>query len=371
LTFYLKCDLIHISFKVFEIQFVLRKGLKVTMKLKDFLGALSSEHDREHAPSDKDVQRNRIGRTIFFIFSLIFILFTPTVIGMIVASFLESNLISIGAGVGLAVGIGVILPAVVPYILVIVPKWQGLTTQNIFGGEIIVYGPGLHPRFPWEQIEDIDHHSLRLTTSGRDETYPTIDGEMKTNYSFQWAPRLRSLHIFRGVDEATVNRGFGDVLSEFLSQRFGGETGESVKKNQQKIAMDLKHSFMGREGQEPTAEEAMYLEQRRLMEDRYGIDIAVVSLGDVDFSEDVQKARQTKAVIDNLSAGVADALGRKSYEEVEAELKAGTLSEASFNAAWDRVMVINGSATKQTFGIDMPAAKLIDMARAFLGGGKE
>ena len=270
---------------------------------------------------------------------------------------------------GILVGLGVwlvLVTSTLRFFMVSVPEVSGLVTVNLLGcGRLQPYGPGLHFRYPWEQVKDGNYINFRLIKKEIDETYPAKDGpELKIKWFFQYRPRLILLGRHIAVSEEVIDSGLTDVGSSFLSQEIGARrtSAESCKREQREIEEALRRYFeeesvieLLQDGVnlgipfEPPEGEAPTLGWL------YGIDLVRVGIHDMDYEEKYQRARSSKAV-------------SKKLNEIADKLKRGDISEKdALNAA----MIINKDITKNVQevegkGGEALAALLMAMAR----GGK-
>jgi regulator of protease activity HflC (stomatin/prohibitin superfamily) len=285
--------------------------------------------------------------------ALILVLLTTTFIGG-----------SYRVWIGFAIWI-VLVTGTLRFFMVSVPEVAGLVTINLLSGRLYPYGPGLHFRYPWEQIKEGNYINFRLVKKEIDETYPAKDGpELKVKWFFQYRPQLNLLGRYIAVSEEVIDSGLTDVGSSFLSQEIGARrtSAESCKRDQNEIEQALRRYFeeesiieLFQEGVnlgipcEPPEGEAPTLEWL------YGINLVRVGIHDMDYEEKYQKARSSKAISKKLT-------------EIANKLKRGNISEKdALNAA----MIINKDIMKHVQevegkGGEALAALLMAMAR----GGK-
>ena len=102
-----------------------------------------------------------------------------------------------------ALGISLmLLVAILPSITVVVPEVQGVVTTNLLTGKLVIYGSGLHPRFPWESLHREDHISLRdMTVTIPPASMDSADAEMEVTIQYRFKPELKRLDTFKNNQE--------------------------------------------------------------------------------------------------------------------------------------------------------------------------
>ncbi|MFZ2356958.1 MAG: SPFH domain-containing protein, partial [Candidatus Omnitrophota bacterium] len=292
---------------------------------------------KKEVAEKKDKQEKNIGgsrdRILFAVSCWIIALFALVLTGSIILG--EYG----GAFIGVAAWL-VLFAYTLRFFIVSVPEVTGLATINLLkGGELRPYGPGLHFKYPWEQVEEGNYINFRLVEKSLSETYPAKDGPvLKVKWFFQYRPQLDLLGRYIAVSEDVISTGLTDVGSKFLSQEIGSRwaSAEECKTNQDKIADDLKKSFeqnllaFKKEGANIGIPFAPSEGENLTLEWLYGIDLIQVGLADMDYEEKFQEVRSSKAVAKRL-------------REIAEYLKRGDISEKdALNAA----MIINKNITK-------------------------
>lgn len=251
--------------------------------------------DREPLPSNHWFAttairiENSFNRAEFATFC--FVLLFPLSLG---ASFIVFNvLFGVDEVISLLLGVVVwllLMYKTVDSFLASVPEVTGLLTVNVFTGALVPYGPGLHYRYPWEQVKEGNFINLRIITEEMVETYPSKDGPlMHVKWSFQYRPHLSRLATYIAVGDDTIKNGVKDVGSSVLSANIAETNAANCKKYQQQFEHALWEEF-GKH--EPTPAHL------------YGIDLIRTSLADVDYDKAVQDARSTRQV-SKILIGVA------------------------------------------------------------------
>jgi len=263
-------------------------------------------------PDDEVVERNRGLRLFVCVITLAVCFTAPAFVMNLLVWFLFSNAIfaMVAFLIGLSVGTRAVT-AVFPYVTKHVPAWQGLVTLDLVNKEMVVYGPGLHPSFPWEKTSSTSHQSLRVMYKQHTETYPTKDDLLSVRYSFQFQADLERLEKYAGVNEGDIDKGFSGLFSGDLSSRLTNFSAKAAKKNQKKIAGEISDAFgIGTTGAGSKTNE------KQLLEDTYGGNLLNFTIEDADFSADLQKARTALSKAELRFSTIA-----KLQEMTKAELK--------------------------------------------------
>lgn len=214
--------------------------------------------------------------------------------------------------VGLPWG-GIVLAAIKSF-LVIVPEYTGLVTMNLFGGRLRAYGTGWHLKYPWEQApnqadqEEADpelmphgnYINLRLVLKREFlETYLALNNvPVIVKWSLQFRPTIKGLPLYIGVDDATIEQGFKDIISSIVTTAIGKINAEDVKSNIKNIEKELFDALNLEEGGKPKPGEPHPLEVE------YGIDITRFVLADADTDERYKNALMTVAVAEKMNDAV-------------------------------------------------------------------
>ncbi len=246
---------------------------------------------------------------------------------------------------GVVVGVGVVLYTL-RWFLVSVPEVAGLVTINFFNGKLRNYSPGIHFRYPWDQVKENNYINLRLETEkvGGDagEDYPSKDGPLiTTKWSFQYRVRWKQMDRYIKVGEATTKLALSQIGSSFLSTKIGGTAAEDVKTTQESIEKGLQEKFEskkdanGNPGPNAITIRDEETGKDKVLEDYYGIDLVRVSLADVDYEKDYQKVRNTKRVATEI-------------KNIAHDLKKGTnpLPDITDKDAANIALILNGNVTK-------------------------
>jgi len=317
----------------------------------DANGANKKDVSGEEAMLDSIVeQRDRTSRAFLGVL---------TIVSVVLGSFLLGSIFGL---IGMILSItlaGILVAAVIPWISVYVPYTWGLVAENSFSGEPVVYGSGWHWSFPWEQVTEESNISLEERTYIREDlTMATTSDEMKVKISFQWRPNLKNLATFRRMDDSTVEKGFFEPLERFVSTLFSMMTADQARKNQSVMTGLAFKAFKNKDDKEALAEIAednplrdVLMEELKQfrkhvenLEDNFGIRVVQVNISDVDFSDEVKKARAALAEHNPMMKLYYELAGgtEELYNALSAKEKADVRAEAR---------VISGNATEKQLNI--------------------
>src|SRR3989344_1384224 len=154
-------------------------------------------HDRE-IPSDK---RDRVKRWVWLISSAVVAILAPVLFFAWFGWLIGIPKIGAWAGIGFAIPL---LVTALRYGLIRNPQQVGLASQNTLTGEVIPYGPGIHPSFAWEEASEADNIPLQTIEHVFPIEVPTTTALAKLEILLMWRPALENLDHFTNVkdDEA-------------------------------------------------------------------------------------------------------------------------------------------------------------------------
>jgi regulator of protease activity HflC (stomatin/prohibitin superfamily) len=293
---------------------------------------------------DRNVPRNRAPRFILGVSILASIVVIVVLVGL--------SFGPVGGILSLTVA-GLLVAAVIPWVTVQVPYTWGLVAENSFTGDPVVYGSGWHFRYPWEIITEESNIDLRERTRVYEGlTIATTSDELKVKISFQWRPDLMNLATFRRMDDSTVESGFFEPIERFVSSRFAEMNADEARKSQSILSRLLLAAFKGRVDEAIDdipddhphkdafeREERLFARDVRGLEEGFGIHVVQVNVSDIDFSDEVKKARAALAEHKPLEKLYHQIAGSKeAFEALSPEARAKIRAEAR---------VISGNATEK------------------------
>lgn len=178
---------------------------------------------------------------------------------------------------------GVIMMNMVRPFMVSVPEYTKLVTVNLFNGTLEAYDTGLSWRFPWEQVKDGNYINTRLIPLEGEEDYPAKDGA-KLHAKWQAPYRVVDAVTYIGVGR-NAEKIISAIISGVLSSFIGKGEAEEIKEKQADAEDILKKKL----------QEELVFTTPEGEKFKYGIEVPVVTLADLDFDLAVQKARAAKA----------------------------------------------------------------------------
>lgn len=322
-------------------------------------GDLGSSTDKKKKPKFS----TQIVRWCFRSFPLLFLICMFGLFGLYVyigTLFFESK-------INVALVALVLFALTMNFFLVSVPEVTGLILLNQLTHEMRGLRQGLHVKFPWETGYDNDENffSLKRITKKHSEDYAAWDGPMlKVKYSFQYEAREESemLIKFIRVDETTIDEGINDMVSSSLSQTIGNPADLQnpsaprtavnlrgrVKDVEQEVLDTLK-----RDDQVKRLDGSTCSLWQKLEED-FGINIKLIAIADIDYSDDYQQMRSGKARMETLAQTVT-------------VLKATTPGLTDKEAV-ETILVEQGKVKKQVFEIPKLEEGLEAFGRGLRGG---
>ena len=177
--------------------------------------------------------------------------------------------------------------------LVSVPKLTGLiTTDELFGGRLHPYGTGLHIRYPWEHYTYDDFIDLRtrLTPAPGASTshFVTKDGiGLSYGWTVQYGVVLPLLALFIRTDLHAIEHGFDEVVLHAGQEIVKDEKVEDVLKtnSSHNLQQGIEHKL---------ATETDV--QGNTMEERFGIEVELVTVGPPTFDQEYKEALTAKVL---------------------------------------------------------------------------
>lgn len=239
------------------------------------------------------------GHTNTRISTVLFLVFCAALMAL-GSTFAMSFLYTIGildelwaVGLGIAMWVLLFFFALSQFFLVSVPKLTGLiTTNELSGGTLHVYGPGLHVRFPWERFTLDDYIEMRaqlVPAPGSPKSrFVTSDG-IGLNYPWtvQYGVRLALLPLYIRTDSHAIEHGFDELVLHAGQQVVSTEKAENIISNNSAHA--LQNGIISNLSHELDA-------QGNTMEDRFGIWTELVTVGPPTFDQDYTEALTAKVL---------------------------------------------------------------------------
>ncbi len=221
----------------------------------------------------------------------------------------------------LAVGVGLS-----QWFLVSVPKLTGLITTNYFTKELHVYDVGWSIKFPWESYTLSDYIDLQADIVEKLSTFVTKE---RVPVSFKWTsqfrPYLRLLPVYVSTENQAIEQGLEEVVESVIAVSITDVAVDEIKDPKtlkllrENLARALEGDIIG--GDTPILDE-----EGNTIEERFGINIELVTFSPPEFAKDYQEALTASKTFETITQN-AKALNR----DLGIDGK----------AAFDRVLVAN------------------------------
>lgn len=302
---------------------------------------------------DKVVTRNRFGRVLFLALSIFVFIITPIGIAKIILDTITAPALLNFPAYLAAVLVGITaFSKVLPAYIVDVPQVQGFVTidklrslLNLPGKADVIYGPGWHISFPWEDRSDKSNFSLEVFTLSWTEEVPGKTTQLLIGGSYQFEVALDRADRFIGIDEETIKRGALDVIRGEVSQQLADKDPDDAKREIKELNTHLMETFGLTEGTPANAQVTNF-------EKRYGIRSIAVPVNGIDLPTKVQETRDAVDEANQVINGVAAMYGLTAVQLKE-KLGAGDIRYADYNEMLDRFAAKSGNAN-----MDIKALKI-------------
>jgi len=316
----------------------------------------------EKPNDDQITDRDRFGRWAWLIVCSVIIFAFPTWLLWYWASFINPVIGFIGGLLGFGVG-GYIASKLIPdRFLTDNKEWTAFVTQDMFGGGMVPYGPGLHPSYFWEERSKEGNYPLTVITRPFSVSIATKTSEVTVKGEYEYAMSLRRITLAIGVDESTIDEGITAFIESFLTNICADKDAEWVRGHINDLNEALAVEFMEREGggEDPTSFEA-----------RFGFVTVSIVISNILLPKAVQKTRDAKDEATQLFEVVAQMYGIESAE-LKRRLKDKEISTDDYNKMLNRAMAVSDNATTMSINViegDAGAA-LAGAATRLAKGGK-
>ena len=316
-------------------------------------------------PHDKDVKtRPRALRWIELVLYSIAMLVVPAGLLWWWGSLIDFP--TVGAFVGCGLGIWFASWIIPKRFLVDNPEWTAYVTQNMFGGEMVAYGPGLHPSKWYEERNEDGNISLEAVPLSLTVTIPTGNSQVTVSVEYEYARRLSAIRGAIGFDASAIESGLSPFVKSFLISECNkeDEMGEDGKKKFVRrdakwarthvdfLNEALADTFMGivNDGGETLSD----------FEEGYGIILVSIAISNVAFSSAVQKSLDA---IDESASQLAIMAKLYGYGDDVAALQADIrdpkkISRKEYLEMLEHAMAVSENAKMeiQVFRGDIPSA---------------
>lgn len=266
---------------------------------------------------------------------------------------------------------------------------KGIATLDTFTGSMVNYGAGLHPKYPWETVDrQSNERTLEILTMNHSETYDSRSGTMDVTYGFQYIIDLGRLDVHLGINEEDVDKSFAGILSSFLSDELSSMTAEEAREAVYYLGLKARHAFGV--APEDIPEEHKLQEyakqfgniadvrgrnggQLQQLEREYGVKFLLVYIQDIDYPEEVQKARGAVSEQENLVRIAASLMGYNP-EDLERPRKGPRIRKEmrehpNFSEVLASARVVAGNSTEHVLRVSGDAGSTIAGAFARMADG--
>lgn len=316
-----------------------------------------------HNDSDSEIKRNRKGRWLVLIGSILVTwasIMAPTT--YIVSLMLATKPSLMVAGLLSAWATMEVFRHLLPrYFLITVGQIRAFVTLNplmatfkIKGSPNVIYGPGTNVCYPWEKRSAKGNVSLDIITIPFTEQVPGKNTQLLTTGSYQTKPEITRADKFIGVDAATLQGGAIDLIKAKVSADLATKTADEAKGELDTIN-DKLYAYFGLNNEHPNDDVSKF-------EDDYGIHTVKVTLSGIDMPPSVQATRDAIDKANQVRKGLA-AMFSMSEEDLMAAVKNGVIKTEQYNDMVDRFAAMSGNATLEVkankySGLDSVAAAL-------------
>jgi predicted nucleic acid-binding Zn-ribbon protein len=246
-------------------------------------------------------RRGQSGNKIIFacaVWIILFLIFLP--LGIFFLGFFYGSLISYAVWV-------ILITRTLKFFLVSVPKVGGLVTMNLYDGYMETYEPGVHFKYPWEQVENDHYISMRLVNEHFVKSFPTNDGpKVNLGWTLQYYATIAGLPKYIAVDESKIKGGFEAVGNSYLSDRTAIKTAVEAREAVKELEAGLKRLFA------KTPAQVREMDREMFMRDIYISEKKLEGYSDSDIEKIEEEIDNLKAKIENLDKEIKD-----SKEEVD------------------------------------------------------
>lgn len=242
-------------------------------------------------------------------------------------------------------------------LLNIVPQVQGFVSQEVISGDMIPYGPGLHPARITERRDVKSNVSLEAVGFTVAVTIPTSTSGITVTSLVQYLPALENIETFVSYEPSEIEAAYASFFREWFTGKCIGRTTEEILKGDNFAAMsdEIRVKFLrGAEGAE--------------FSKRYGVRVLEIRNTPA-LPPEVQKARDAQSEAAVAFAGIANLYGMTS-EELRGKIQAGSISHEQYGKMLDKFLVQSGNAGMTVVSGTAGDAIAALVANQLKGGGK-
>lgn len=304
---------------------------------------------------DSMIKRNRLGRLVCYIISLLMMMMIPmSFMGSITQKLFDFSALGLSLGFGFGVFLNL---RMFQYFWITVPQTVAFVTTSLFSSGSspnIAYGPGGHFAYPWEMRAESGNITLDVLTCSFTEKVPTKDTSMIVDGTLQFKFDLEHIATVVGIDITTIEQGFLAQVNEWLSTKLAGMAGNEAKNSIRTIRAELETEFMR-------------TRRDQLLHD-YGIRVLGFQISSIDFPPKVQEVRDSIEEARAIGEGVATILGFSSAAALKRARNAGKISEEDITRAREDFLAASGNINKTVNRIDASGLSNVGAGAGIIAG---
>lgn len=366
---------------------------------------LEKEHEMSRVPdinlnpSDRHIERNRVGRMAVLI-SYISIIITFSTFGgwKIAEDWFDFGMA--GLFVGLAIS-GLILSVTLHLFFISVDLVSAFVTIDLLYTMIFrkgrtppdpetydqespeekkrdrtafpSYGPGLHVCYPWEERDEENNFSLKEVSADTQFSILLRDGTVSLKGSYRIRPDIRNLVPFLSGVASTAEE-LEEIISAFAIEQLSSKTVDEALASIAELneALYRKFGLAPQENGEIRPDDDV-----SNLERRFGVYVGDITIAEILPSQEVQRTRGSITEARAIAEGTAIMLSYKNAEELAEARKNKEVTEEQIRNARDRFLSVSGNLEGMelnrhevdiTFsGLDPEVAKALAEAARGLG----
>lgn len=281
-------------------------------------------------PTDSETNRDWVPRILNVVVFSVLILAIPTTLVGLWGWILDNS--TTGCLAGFTVG-GIALAYIAPKRLLIYnQEWCGYVTQDLSGGGMVPYGPGLHASYLWEQRNADGNYSLKVKSRPFDVDIVTSTAGVTIHGEYEYAIDLRHIVKAIGVSEEVVNRGITTFIKNYLTNLYDETPAKVVKNEIGKMGVKLSNELMNPSG------------KLAAIRTKYGYKTVSINVDRISVSEEAQKTRDALDEADVLFEIVAKLHGR-TREQLTEDINSGKVTDAQYQKMLTRAMAVSDNKT--------------------------